>query len=321
MTGGNGADDVKSLVLNRIKHGRGYEPERRLGLVVEGGAMRGTYSGGSLLGLHLLGAGSIFDTAYATSAGAINVAHFLSGVGHLKAGTYYKALADGRFYNPWRLRMPVDIDFVFDVVLKKEIPLEMERTAKSGTAFKVAVLNYNDGSSEMKTISGSDQQAWDTLKAAVAMPVVYNRKIPLPGGRYVDGGMTVPYPLKEAIRDGMTDIIVLLCQDPRSPVRPRGLFQYMLWSMLFARWRPDLIRAFENWRPTITGLNGIVSGTEAVPDGARILAIYPTRPRVNSSTMDQRLLRAGCIEMATEVLGVFGSPTDSLKALTRDGVI
>lgn len=283
--------------------------------------MRGTYTGGALLGLHLLGAASVFDAAYATSAGAINVAHFLSGVGHLKAATYYKALADGRFYTPSRLSKPVDIDFVFDVVLRKEIPLEMERVALANTIFKVAVLNCDDACGEMKTISGTDQLAWDTLKASVSMPVVYNQKIRLPGGEYVDGGMAIPYPLNEAIRDGMTDIVVLLSQNPNLPVYPRGLFQYLMWSIFFARWRMDLIRVFEGWRPTIMKLNDMVTGKEKPPEGVRIFAIYPDRPTIRSSTQDRTLLRQGCIEMTEKVLRAAGASTDSLKALIQQGIL
>lgn len=321
MVAGSRDNEVLRLVLDRVARGRDHDSHRRLALVVEGGAMRGTYSGGALLGLHLLGAASVFDHAYATSAGAINLAHFLSGMGHLKAATYYKALADGRFFDPRRLHKPVDIDFVFDVVLKKEFPLEMDKVARSGTVLKVAVLNWVDAQPEMKTISGTDQLAWDTLKASVSMPVVYNRKIPLPGGQYVDGGMAIPYPLDAAIRDGMTDIIVILSQNPTLPVHPRGMFQYILWSMVFAKWRTDLIRVFESWRPSIMRLNRLVTGQIEAPPGVRILAIYPTRPLIKSSTMDKRLLRNGCIEMATEVLQAFGSSTSSLEALVREGTI
>src|SRR5207244_13520104 len=55
------------------------DPSRKLGLVIEGGGMRGVISAGSLLALDLLGFREIFDEIYAASAGGVNAAYFLSG--------------------------------------------------------------------------------------------------------------------------------------------------------------------------------------------------------------------------------------------------
>jgi predicted acylesterase/phospholipase RssA len=321
MITGPGHQEVIELIRNRIGGGRGIAPERRLALVVEGGAMRGTYTSGALLGFHLLGATGIFDCTYATSAGAINAAHFLSGVGHLKAATYYRALADGRFFNPRRLSKLVDIDFLFDVVLRMEIPLEIDRLVVSQSPLKVAVLNCINGSGEMKDIVWDAPYAWDTLKAAVAMPVVYNRKVHLDEGLYVDGGMAIPYPLNAAIDDGMTDVVVLLSQNPLLPVRSRGLSQYLLWWVFFARGKPALTRVFNDWRTTINNLNEMVCGNSPSLGSVRILAIAPTQPNVRSSTMDGTLLRNGCIEMASEVLSVFGASKDLVKNLIQQGTL
>ncbi|OYW30768.1 MAG: hypothetical protein B7Z47_03150 [Chthoniobacter sp. 12-60-6] len=321
MITGRKPQDVVSLITQRLLHGRSHEPGRRLGLVVEGGAMKGAYTGGSLLGLHLLGTTPIFDGVYATSAGAINAAHYLSGEGHRKAATYYKALADGRFFNPWRLMMPVDIDFVFDTVLRQELPLEMERVAASNTPFKVALLNCEDAVGEMKSISGVDALAWDTLKASVAMPVVYNKKITLPGGTYVDGGMVIPYPLEQALADGMTDVVVLLCRNPSLGMRPRGLFQYLMWSLVFAKGNPKMIKVFEDWLPTIRRLDSIAMGQHKAAENVRILSIGPTNPKIRTGTQNRTLLRDSSIEMTLETLALFGKDDSSLLELMHAGHI
>lgn len=51
----------------------------KLGLVVEGGGMRGCVSGGGLQAMHDLGMRDVFDAVYGSSAGAINSTYFLSG--------------------------------------------------------------------------------------------------------------------------------------------------------------------------------------------------------------------------------------------------
>ena len=53
--------------------------DTKLGLVVEGGGMRGVISGGALIALERLGLTSAFDEVYGESAGAINACYFLAG--------------------------------------------------------------------------------------------------------------------------------------------------------------------------------------------------------------------------------------------------
>ena len=50
-----------------------------MGLVVQGGGMRGVVSGGGLTALHDLGMRDLFDATYGSSAGAMNLTYFLAG--------------------------------------------------------------------------------------------------------------------------------------------------------------------------------------------------------------------------------------------------
>lgn len=76
--------DHPALQLLRQRALAGSAPGRRrdpfkLGLVVEGGGMRGCVSGGALQALTDLGLRECFDAVYGSSAGAINSTYFLSG--------------------------------------------------------------------------------------------------------------------------------------------------------------------------------------------------------------------------------------------------
>src|SRR4051794_25502615 len=90
---GHHPDDVVDVLRERIRSGSRSDGHR-IALVVEGGSMRGVYTAGALVALHIMGLWKLFDNAYGTSAGAANTAHFLSGAGHLKADSYYRVLAD-----------------------------------------------------------------------------------------------------------------------------------------------------------------------------------------------------------------------------------
>lgn len=273
-----------------------------------------------MVGLDIAGACQVFDAAYATSSGSINAAHFLSGRSPYKAATYYRSLADGRFFTPWRLHRPLDIDFVFDVVLKQEFPLEMEHLAQSPTPFEVVVLNVDTGQAEMRPITVNSGWEWETIKAAVAMPVVYNRLITLPGGRFVDGGSAIPYPLYAAVEAGATDILVLLGRnaqllEPRLPS-----VELILWALVFARNLPRVRAIHRNWLPTIRELNDIAVGRKKI-NGVRICSIFPTNPKVVSHTQDKNLLYQGCVEMAREVLDQLNHSHDHLEKFLADKII
>lgn len=76
--------DHPALQLLRQRALSGSRPGQRrdpfkLGLVVEGGGMRGCVSGGALQALTDLGLRDTFDAVYGSSAGAINSTYFLSG--------------------------------------------------------------------------------------------------------------------------------------------------------------------------------------------------------------------------------------------------
>ena len=56
----------------RLKQRRSVFDGRKLGLIIEGGAMRGVISCAALLGLEELGMTEVFDEVYGASAGAVN---------------------------------------------------------------------------------------------------------------------------------------------------------------------------------------------------------------------------------------------------------
>jgi len=109
---GTRPEQVIDLILERASLGwNRSDSSRKLALVIEGGGMRGVISAGSLLALDLLGFRELFDEIYATSAGGVNAAYFLSGQGKLGMTVYFDDIANRRFINPWRLFKIVDVDY------------------------------------------------------------------------------------------------------------------------------------------------------------------------------------------------------------------
>src|SRR5207249_2082981 len=135
------------LILERASSAAGPQPDRsrKLALIIEGGGMRGVVSAGSLLALDLLGFREVFDEIYATSAGAVNAAYFLSGQGKLGMTIYFDDIANRRFINPWRLLKIVDVDYAYDRVISLHKPLDDVAIRASRVRFLLSVTDARSG--------------------------------------------------------------------------------------------------------------------------------------------------------------------------------
>ena len=96
--------DHPALQLLRTRALAGSRPGSRrdpfkLGLVVEGGGMRGCVSGGALQALSDLGLRDVFDAVYGSSAGAINSTYFISGAAAVRPS---RRVPVGRWLTGWQ---------------------------------------------------------------------------------------------------------------------------------------------------------------------------------------------------------------------------
>src|SRR6476646_10351166 len=81
-----------------------------LGLVVQGGGMRGVYSMAVLAAFEEMGWTRCFDHVAGASAGAMNGAHFITGQARYGVETYIDYLSKRRFIDVFRMKKLVDVD-------------------------------------------------------------------------------------------------------------------------------------------------------------------------------------------------------------------
>ena len=101
---------------------------------------RGRLVAGALVGLADLGLTDAFDVAYGASAGAINLAYFVCGAGERGAQIYARHAASPRFVNPLRLNKILDLDFLFEKVIRAQFPLDLARLRSARCEIKVSVI-------------------------------------------------------------------------------------------------------------------------------------------------------------------------------------
>ena len=312
--------DVLDLMAARL--GGSADDGRRLALVVEGGAMRGVYAAGTLLALHLLGHRDTFDDLFGSSGGAVSGAHFLSGLGHAKAATYYRWLDGSKFIKPLRLGKIVDIDYLADDVLTRLDPVEVERVNESRTTLWVAMLNEQTAEIEIRDPRRDGIPLLSALKAAVALPVLYRRTVVIGSEAYLDAGCVQPYPLQAAIAAGCTDILVVSARPASYRSKPlRWWTRRRPQPECRARQRADFVRSSRRARNSRMPSASVAEGT--VPPGAdvNIATLAPAVSRIGKITTNANLLRSEMIGMCRHVLGVFGAPDDELLQLIAEDVV
>lgn len=315
---GRQPNDVLDVVRERARSGSRADGHR-LAVVVEGGSMRGVYTAGSLVALHIMGLWNLFDNAYGTSVGAANTAQFLSGMGDIKADSYYRVLADGRFYDPHRVSKIVDIDFFVDEVLTTLRPVEMDRLMASPTPFWVSVADFVTARTMLFHAQAGEFPLLRILKAAAAMPIFYNRLIELGGARAFDAGFTNPFPLHEALAHGNTHILVLLAA-PEGCVSPALTAQELsVITSRFSRGNAQISRMFEEAPSSCERLRDLAHGRMISPFGSAIATIAPFSASVEMTTQDPEVLRTALLDTARGTLRLLRHPEDQLDELIRAG--
>ncbi|HEX4959885.1 MAG TPA: patatin-like phospholipase family protein [Thermoanaerobaculia bacterium] len=296
----------------RQKAGESIADGRKLALVVEGGGMRGIYSAGSVVGLEFLGVRDVFDHVYGTSAGAINAAYYLAGQGSLGITIYYQDIDGFKFVNPLRLTKIADIDFVYDEVIPKRKPLDVERVLASRSRFFIALTDVDTGAGFLVQAQEASTPLIRILKGSAALPVGYNRPVEVEGRRCLDGGTSHVFAIREALEHGCTDILVLLTRPEPHVSNLPGAFGRGLFSQVCARGKRDLLQTYLDSHRHNNACRDLAFGRAEARPGVRIATLCPDDDEVSVTryTTNARVLKAAAIRMTRKMMAAFGKPSD-----------
>ncbi len=206
-------------ILDRNR--RGQCGTDTIGLVVQGGGMRGVYSMGALAALEEMGFGQCFDHVAGSSAGALNGAYFITGQASYGVETYIHHLTNGSFVNPFRLKKMVDIDYLVDHIGKQARPLHMEKLRTARTLLHISLTGYADGQTRYVTTREPDIDLWEAFRASAAMPILYNKSVKVGDGLYVDGSLRARVPIQRIVEQGCRYVVVILTMPPAHRIKPR----------------------------------------------------------------------------------------------------
>jgi predicted patatin/cPLA2 family phospholipase len=297
---------IKRRQANR-EAGQTKPDGRKLALVLEGGAMRAAGPAGGVVALGHLGLAEVFDEVYATSAGVMNAGYFLSGQADMGITIYFEDLTTGRFINPFRFWKIVDVDYLIDEVAAIKKPLDVQRILNSPTRLYATVMNERGQPSLIDT-KLTKTPFLTILKAALAMPVLYNRTVEVEGKNCMDAGLRVPFPLQQAIENGCTDILLLLSRSHEYVPARHFWLGRLFFDLICARGRRGLSQVYAMHHLYSGAVRDLALGRSAsAPPHVNMAVICTERSEpIHRTTVDPLALRAAAVSYGRRTLRAFG---------------
>lgn len=254
-------------------------------IVVEGGAMRGIFSAGALdvlLERNL----AHFDLAIGASAGACNLASFLSAQWQRNLRCYRNIMTRPDFFSFRRAFQNdhyMDLDWLWDRIQQEE-PLDEQAIEAWGTPLISVVTCVRTGNAHYLTHRAP--HIHDELKAGCALPLLYRGPVRVRDLLVVDGGLTDPIPVQEAYRLGARRIVVIRSR-PAHVIKRKGVFDLVMVRIL-SRNYPAVGTAV---RRNPQRYKKAVEFLYSPPFDAKIIHLAPSEPlRTKRITQDRQVL-------------------------------
>jgi predicted patatin/cPLA2 family phospholipase len=180
-------------------------------LVMTGGGMRCSYSAGALLALE-----DVFDfkppeIVIAASGSAGIASYYITGQTEHIRHVWEEVATSKRLMNPLRIHKMLDIDYLVDEVMKKDYPLDTSKIYDAGIDYLISATNTRTGKVEFfSNTSGLD--IFEIIRATMAMPIAYGKKIRLNNETYCDtfnSSLGINFKIDEAMKHGAENILVV----------------------------------------------------------------------------------------------------------------
>jgi predicted patatin/cPLA2 family phospholipase len=230
--------------------------DARIALVIEGGGMRGAVSGGMGLGLDELGLNGAFDAVYGASAGALNGLWFVSGRVRVGSPTWTDQEWADALIRRRRVVLPgpvVDVDGLVEERYERLSPGIFAAALAAPTELHPIATDVRTGQ-PVDLYPAIDDEATlrVALRASASLPLLAGPPVELAGRRYLDAGLSAAIPIRAALADGATHVLVLRSRRRGEVVEPSTGRSAALVTRMLRRIDPAVAAAFAS-RPEREG--------------------------------------------------------------------
>lgn len=182
-----------------------------LGLILEGGGMRGIFSAGVLD--FFLDKGLAFDCCYGVSAGACHACNYLSGQRGRGIAVNTDYINNWR-YCSWRSFFLTGnmfgAKFLFDEIPHRLNLYDYQAFAHNPCKLYAVLTDCVTGRAVYQPVTDMERDIW-AIRASSSLPLV-SQMVERQGRKYLDGGIADSIPLAQAIADGCDYNVVILTQ-------------------------------------------------------------------------------------------------------------
>ena len=215
-----------------------------IGLVVEGGGMRGVYTAGVLD--FFMEKNLYFNDCYAVSAGACHVTSYVSKQIGRSMKITLDYINDKRYCSLRSLIKTGDLfgaEMLYDIIPNKLELYDYDEFNKfkvDGNFYSV-VTNCESGKVEYIKLNEMKKDII-AVRASSSLPLL-SRMVEINNKKYLDGGITDSIPIKKSIKDNHEKNVVILTRDSNyRKSKPKFLF---IMKLKYKKY-PNLIKAIAN---------------------------------------------------------------------------
>ena len=181
-----------------------------VGLVLEGGGMRGIFTAGFLD--CLIDYGVRFPYVIGVSAGTTTGLSYLS---EQKGRTRFSDTDLLKMYNYVGLRHfiaghgIINLDYLFYEYPDRHFPFDFEAYRKSGVRFVMVATDAKTGEATYFEERDDFERFLSMSKASCSMPFLCPQTV-VDGRKYIDGGVADSLPFERALQDGCEKVVVVM---------------------------------------------------------------------------------------------------------------
>jgi predicted patatin/cPLA2 family phospholipase len=245
----------------------------KLGLVIQGGGSRGTYTAGPL---EVLCENEIWaDVVIGTSCGGLMGCNYVSKEAKRAREITLLSATDKKWFSPFNLfnkGTMFDYDYLVNVVGKTMLPFNFDQFSKNPCKFYVVASNCLTGETGYleKSEPGFLPKA---IAASAALPLT-SRPVFFRGVPWLDGGITCPIGFQKALLEGCDKVLVLATRQKGYRKKKIRADQLRLVEHMYKTYPVWL----EVYRKNIEIYNAQMDEMDALEQAGKIFVIYPSEP-------------------------------------------
>jgi len=219
----------------------------KLGLVLEGGSLRGVFGSGACQALCDYGMHQAFDVIVGNSSGGLN-GTYLPGCNQETGLIIYRDHATSKnCINFWKFPNVLDVEWLVRTWILNRLKYDETAVFKGRAEVFLPVTDTRDGTTHWFSTKRSTRQEFEeALVATSCTPLVCDQTVKIGNGSFNDGLLGAAIPIEKAIEEGCTHIVVIMTTQTNAFKSRGNLIKRMFSWLRTKKFGKDYQRKFLN---------------------------------------------------------------------------